>query len=132
MIDFGRSYALVIGIGVLAAAAWSFGFSKLHYVIYQAIDNSDNPTSLFWAAMLMQSFLMGAIPGIFVPFASKLASRRNVFVFLLAISIFVFATALVLGGLQALSGLVSSVGMWVFMAGAVVGSLGASYAKNAT
>ena len=132
MINLMRGYALVIGIGFLTAAAWSFGFSKIHYFIYQALGSPENPTAVLWAALLIQSFLMGAIPGILIPFVSRRATQTSILVFILAICVSIISVSLVLGGIQAVVGLVTSIGVWTFLIGAAIGCLGTCYAKNAT
>ncbi len=127
-----RSYALVIGLGVLTAAVWSFGSSKIHYGVYLALGSPERPTLLLWAALLLQSFLMGAIPGGIVPFVSHLPVRKATLVFVSAIFLFIFLLTMAIGGLWGISNLASSYGTWAFVLGAVVGCLGVSYAKPAT
>lgn len=132
MINLMRGYALVIGIGVVTAAAWSFGFSKIHYFIYQVLGSPENPTTVLWTALLVQSFLMGAIPGILIPFVSRRATQPSTLVFILAICLSIISVSLVFGGIQAVVGLVTSIGVWALLIGAAIGCLGAGYAKNAT
>ena len=127
-----RSYALVIGLGVLTAVVWSFGFSKIHYGVYLLLGSPERPTSLLWAALLLQSFLMGAIPGGIVPFVSNLPIRKATLVFVSVIFLFIFLLTVTFGGLWGINNLVSSYGTWAFVVGAVVGCLGVSYAKPAT
>ena len=127
-----RNYALIIGLGVLTAVVWSFGFGKIYYVVYLALGSPERPTLLFWATLLLQSFLMGAIPGGIVPFVSHLPIRKATLVFVSAIFLFIFLLTMAIGGLGGVSNLVSSYGTWAFVLGAVAGCVGVSYAKPAT
>ncbi|MCP4433709.1 MAG: hypothetical protein GY806_22275 [Gammaproteobacteria bacterium] len=132
VISFERNHAVVFGIGILTAAVWSFGFSKLHYFVYQALGSPEDPTTILWASLIIQSFLMGAIPGALIPFVSHHATLSNALVFLLAICAFVLLMPLIFGGVESVIGLITSYGLWAFIIGAIVGCLGAGYAKNAT
>jgi hypothetical protein len=125
-----RSKCVVLSVGVAAAAAWAFGFDVLHFAVYQMLGAPPKPTQLLWAALLLQSFLMGALPGAIVGYFAHPRSYWVALSYMVVVAIFVVGANLLLAGLHSIPVLATSYGMWLLLAGALVGCLIVTYGRS--
>lgn len=120
----------VIVLAIVSAAVWMFGFASIHLAIFKLLGRPEEFAQFQWAGVLIQSFVMGAIPGIVVVFMEDRPFKEVTIVFLSGIIAFIVLASIASGGLGMLLQLLLSAATWLFLGGAVFGGFSMDRVKN--
>ena len=117
-------YAIVMLIGAGASLLWLLAFSPIFQVLYAFLGSPPEPTATLRVALILQSFLMGAIPASTVPLIARVQGAGPAFLYAAVIALSAIGFAAALSELALALNHFQSVGFWAF----VFGSLAAFFA----
>lgn len=116
---------IIILLGILIAAAWQFGFSSIYTFVFGLVDIPLQSNSFLSAYLLLQSFVMGALPASLVVYFCTLPALKCTAILLTSIIITCVLIEVSVAGLFAVIGLALAKSTWIYLLGAVLGSYAA-------
>jgi hypothetical protein len=117
-------YAIVVLIGATASLIWLLAFSPIFYALYVFLGSPPEPTATLRVALILQSFLMGAIPASIVPFIARVRSAAPALLYAAVIAFSAIGFAAVLSEPALALNHLQSVGFWAFVLGSLAAFLG--------
>lgn len=120
------SILLIVILGAVISALWQFSFSAIYTTIFELFGIPIVSSDFLSIMLLVQSFLMGALPCILIIYTSKLSVLISSSILLSAIVVTTLLMEIWVGGFTALIGLALSRSAWVFLIGVMFGCFSAS------